>query len=213
VIKPYFIGIAGGSASGKTSVLEDLKASKWIKHISLVSQDNYYKSREEQLVDENGIINFDLPTAIDRSHFLKDLTSLRNGESILKTEYTFNNDAAEATEISVDPAEIIIIEGLFVFFFEEIKAMMDYKVFIDADSDVRLTRRIDRDLNERGYPESDVRYRWKHHVQPADEKYLQPYKNHCQLIIDSSISYKEGYKDLEQHIQHILKHEKSISLS
>ncbi len=201
---PYTIGIAGGSASGKTSMLNDLMNSEWKNSLSLVSQDNYYIEREKQFVDENGIINFDLPTAIDSGRFLEDLHALKCGNSITKTEYTFNNELATPKEITVESAPIIIVEGLFIFHFEEIKNAMDYKVFVDAAQEVRLKRRIQRDQHERNYPESDVRYRWKHHVQPADEKFLQPYKAECELVIDSTESYHRDFKELENHIKNIL---------
>ncbi len=208
---PYVIGIAGGSASGKTSILNELFSSPYKNSLALVSQDNYYIDREEQYVDENGVINFDLPTAIDNARFYQDLLALQRGESITKTEYTFNNDAATAKEITVHSAPIIIVEGLFIFHFDKIKAEMDYKVFVDADSEVRLQRRINRDEVERGYPESDVRYRWKHHVQPADEKFLQPYKSECDLEVDSTESYHKDFESLKIHIKQVLEHEKSIS--
>jgi len=201
---PYTIGIAGGSASGKTSMLRDLMNSEFKDSLSLVSQDNYYIDREDQFVDENGIINFDLPTAIDSIKFLEDLSALQSGKSITKTEYVFNNDLATPKEITVDPAPIIIVEGLFIFHFEEIKNSLDYKVFVDADQEVRLQRRITRDQEERNYPESDVRYRWKHHVQPADEQFLQPYKPECDLVIDSTESYHSDFKHLTNHIHSLL---------
>lgn len=152
----HIIGIAGGSASGKTSILNDLLASPWKDSLALVSQDNYYIDRENQFVDENGIINFDLPTAIDNDHFYADVQALAKGESITKTEYTFNNNAVKPKEITIHSAPIIIVEGLFIFHFERIKSEIDYKVFVDAESDVRLQRRIDRDLTERGDRKSVV---------------------------------------------------------
>lgn len=201
---PYTIGIAGGSASGKTSMLNDLMNSEWKDSLSLVSQDNYYIERDKQFVDENGVINFDLPTAIDSGLFLEDLHALQCGKSISKIEYTFNNELATPKEITVESAPIIIVEGLFIFHFEAIKNALDYKVFVDAENEVRLQRRIHRDQVERNYPESDVRYRWKHHVQPADEQFLQPYKPECDLVIDSTESYHRDFEKLKAHIQSIL---------
>lgn len=201
---PYIIGISGGSASGKTSIIRDLMNSKFIKSLALVSQDNYYLSREKQFIDENGIINFDLPTAIDYEWFIKDLQALQSGKSISKREYVFNNELATPKEITVDSAPIIIVEGLFIFHFEQIRHILNYKVFVDATEEVRLQRRIQRDQIERNYSKSDVHYRWKHHVQPAHEKFLQSYKSHCDLVIDSNESYHRDFYTLENHIKHIL---------
>ncbi len=199
---PYIIGVAGGSASGKTSILRDLSNSELSDSIAIVSQDNYYIERDQQFVDENDVVNFDLPSAIDADHFCEDLMALQRGESIQKTEYTFNNDSKEPSEIIVQSAPVIIVEGLFIF--QQISSKLDYCVFVEADAGVRLKRRIRRDFEERGYPESDVRYRWEHHVQPADGKYLQPYKSECDLIIDSSESYHRDFEVLKEHIRKLI---------
>ena len=147
--RPHIIGIAGGSASGKTSFLRDLQDLLPSGSVSIVSQDNYYKPIHEQERDDNGEVNFDLPTSIRRERFHEDLVSLKEGRSIKKTEYTFNNKDSEAKEIVVESAPIIIIEGLFIFYFEEIREMLDLRVFLDAHEDIKLKRRIKRDAEER----------------------------------------------------------------
>ena len=113
--KPYIIGIAGGSASGKTSFLRDLKELIAEEHLTIISQDNYYHPKEMQFIDENGEINFDLPTSIDREHFHQDLVRLKANKTVKKKEYTFNNQEAEPKLLQLNPAPIIIMEGLFIF--------------------------------------------------------------------------------------------------
>jgi uridine kinase len=140
----FLIGIAGGSGSGKTSFLRELMNHFTADDVALVSQDNYYEPKEKQHVDENGQHNFDMPTSINRTHFHDDMMRLVNGDSIEKLEYNFNNPAWEPQKVIVNPAPVIIMEGLFVFHYEEIWNQLDYKVYIDVHHEERLQRRIQR---------------------------------------------------------------------
>ena len=139
--EPYIIGIAGGSASGKTSFLKDLKDKMPKGSVCIISQDNYYKPIEEQQTDENGEVNFDLPESIDRNHFYDDLKKLRQGDTIKIKEYTFNNKDKEPGHLLVKPAPVIVMEGLFIFHYEEIKKALDLRIYIDAHESVKLERR------------------------------------------------------------------------
>lgn len=203
--KPYLIGIAGGSASGKTSFLKALVDLFSEDDVSLVSQDNYYRPYDQQLSDPQGWRNFDLPDSIHRDHFHRDLLRLTQGEPIERLEYTFNNPNIKPSLIKVRPTPIILSEGLFVMHYGEVRSLLDYKVYIHADPDVRLDRRIARDHHERGYPEHEVRYQWENHVRPADMQYLEPYKGHCDLVINNNESFEEGLEALRGHIEEILK--------
>ncbi len=192
----FIIGMAGGSGSGKTSILKALVSKLPNQKVAVISQDNYYFPRDAQLADEKGEINFDLPTAIDIQNLEEDLAELVSGRAISRKEYGFNNAAAPVQDIHIEPAPIIIIEGLFIYYFETLARHFDIKVYIDAEDDTMLDRRIKRDLRERGYPESDVRYRWEHHVRPCYEVYLLPYRENCDLIIDNNESYEAGVAEL-----------------
>jgi uridine kinase len=202
--KPYIIGIAGGSASGKTSFLKALVEAFGEEEVSLVSQDNYYRPYEEQLEDANGWRNFDLPESIHRGDFHRDLQRLQQGEPIERLEYTFNNPDIQPALITVKPTPVILSEGLFVMHYDEVRSLLDYKVYIHADPAVRLNRRIARDHVERGYPEDEVRYQWENHVRPADRLYLEPYRNHADLVVDNNERFDDGLDALQQHIRNIL---------
>ncbi len=197
----YLVGIAGGSASGKTSILNDLRNCFEPGMISIVSQDNYYLDRNLQALDYRGEINFDLPTAINREAFSNDVKDLLAGKSIIRKEYTFNNPAATPELVEVKPAPILIIEGLFVFYYEELRKQLDLQVYIDARDDVKLERRLRRDALERGYPETDVRYRWENHVVPCYKNYLRPFRDHCDIIIANNGSYRKGLEVLVHHLK------------
>lgn len=199
--KPYIVGIAGGSASGKTSFLKALKKRMPEGSISIVSQDNYYKPFESQTKDENGEVNFDLPTSINRQKFQNDLQVLIEGNPVKIKEYTFNNPNITPEEIELSPAPVIIMEGLFIFHFNEIRSFLDLKVYIKVKEDIKLKRRILRDANERGYNENIVRYQWEQHVTPSYNKFLKPYRDSSDIIITNNISFDKGLNVLVNHLR------------
>jgi len=203
-MKPYIVGIAGGSASGKTSFLRDLKEYISTDLMTIVSQDNYYHPKEMQLRDENGEINFDLPTSINREQFHSDLVSLIENKSVSKKEYTFNNKEAEPQLITLSPAPVIIMEGLFIFHYEEIRNLLDLRVFLDVREDIKLQRRIKRDAVERGYCEETVRYQWDNHVMPSFKAYLRPYRDDANIIITNNYTYDKGLLVLANHLKMML---------
>jgi uridine kinase len=186
--KPFIIGIAGGSGSGKTFFLKCFLKHFSDSEVSLVSQDDYYfPVPPDMTAEENKHFNFDLPDTIDHQHFEEDIQSLLEGRSITKKEYTFNNPSAIPKMLEIKSAPIIIVEGLFILHFKKIAEQLDLKIFIDADDDIALQRRIKRDLIERGYSHDDVMYKWIYHVVPAYKEFLLPYKNECdQVIVNNS---------------------------
>ena len=181
--KPYTIGVTGGSGSGKTFFLEGISSRFSTDQLCLISQDNYYKPRDQQPLDQNQVKNFDLPTSIDRESFYADLMKLKGGETVIKKEYTFNNPSAQPRELTFKPAPIIVVEGLFVQYFEEIAAELDLKLFIEARDHVKFGRRIKRDRLDRGYDLEDVLYRYQHHVMPVYETLIAPLKHQADLVI------------------------------
>ena len=181
--KPFIIGIAGGSGSGKTFFLNSFLHHFKNDEVTLVSQDDYYFPAGEMTQEENKLYNFDLPATIDNEQFLLDIKKLVKGEVVYKKEYNFNNPLAVVKILEVKPAPIIIVEGLFILHFEEIAAMLDHRIFVEAEEAVALQRRIKRDGMERGYPEDDVRYKWYNHVVPAYKEYLLPYKPSCDTLV------------------------------
>lgn len=190
--KPYTIGITGGSGSGKTYFINTLASRFQQDELCLISQDHYYKALDRQIIDENGVENFDLPTAIERERFHEDILKLKRGESLKIVEYTFNNPSATPKYIEFKPAPILIIEGLFVQYFEEIASELDLKIFIEAKDYIKLSRRIRRDNDERGYDVHDVLYRYQHHVMPIYETIIKPLKHHTDLIIPNNHNFERA---------------------
>lgn len=181
--KPYVIGIAGSSGSGKTFFLNCFLKHFSPDEVTLISQDDYYIPANTKTQEENKLYNFDLPTSIDRGAFYKDINDLFVGKTIFKEEYTFNNPAIKPKILEIKPAPILIIEGLFIYHYTEVNNLIDHRIFLDANQDIALERRLKRDLIERGYFEDDVRYKWVNHVLPSYNEYLLPYRDSCDQVI------------------------------
>ena len=186
--KPFIIGIAGGSGSGKTFFLKSFLEHFTSDEVCLLSQDDYYFPVAHHMTkEENMYYNFDLPSTIDHESFENDIATLVSGKSIMKKEYTFNNPDVVPKMLEIKPAPIMMVEGLFILHFRKIANSLDLKIFIEADDDIALQRRLKRDLVERGYSHEDVMYRWINHVTPAYNEFLLPYKNECdKLIVNNS---------------------------
>jgi uridine kinase len=213
-MKPHFvIGIAGGSGSGKTSLIHRVHEEIGEEKVTLLSQDDYYHPIHLQSKDDNGEVNFDLPTAIDEEGLVRDVKKLVNGDSVMISRYLFNNDKGTPEDITLDPRPILLVEGLFIFHYPALYALMDLKVFVDAHPENRLKRRILRDGRERGYPESVVRYQWENHVEPAFNDFLLPYQSDCDILIKNDIEMEEGYQDLIHALHRTLEHLPSQDMS
>lgn len=191
-MKTYTIGITGGSGSGKTYFIQQLASHFEPSELCLVSQDHYYKPREMQTIDERGVKNFDLPEAIEPFALQEDIQRLKRGETVVKKEYTFNNPLATPKVIEFRPAPILIVEGLFVQYFPGIASELDLKIFIEAKDYVKLSRRIRRDNDERGYDLNDVLYRYQHHVMPVYESLIEPLKHEADLIVPNNHHFRNA---------------------
>lgn len=203
--KPYVIGIAGSSGSGKTFFLNSFLKHFKPNEVTLISQDDYYIPANTKTQEENRLYNFDIPTSIDRDAFYKDIKALFNGETIHKEEYTFNNPALTPKILEIKPAPILIIEGLFIFYYTEINNLINHKIFLSADQDIALRRRLHRDLVERGYFEDDVMYKWINHVLPSYNEYLLPYQDTCDQVIFNNTDEPEPIWDITNQISEELK--------
>jgi uridine kinase len=187
--------LVGGSGSGKSTVLRGVRAH-FKERVAVLSLDDYYKPKDELPVDDEGATNFDLPEVIDHEALLADVDRLGRGESVRLATYTYNRDVMQSEEIVIEPAEWLVVEGLFAMAYEGMRERADLVGYIDAPEIVRLSRRIARDGAERGYTEDEVRYQWRRHVRPADLAYIEPWKGEADVVIDNEHHWEEGLKSL-----------------
>lgn len=187
------IGICGGSGSGKTTLLNRLAEQYAQFKPTVFSMDNYYKPVDEQTKDEKGVVNFDLPTALDRETLIRDLRKLTDGESIDVLEYQFNAGGMNKRLITLHPSDLIIVEGLFLFEYKEVLELLDFSVFVEVDPKIQLDRRIYRDQDSRGYSRTEIIYQWDNHVLPCYRKYLEPYINDADFIYHNDSRYEVDF--------------------
>lgn len=182
----YIIGICGGSASGKTYLLERILARFPKEKCTLISQDNYYKIREEQRVDEDGLVNYDHPDSLNLDKFVADIKELISGKTIKVQEYTFNNPNTAPKIFTYHPTSIIILEGLFVFHRPELNSLMNLKLFVDADEHIRFSRRLKRDVQERNYSFDETIRDYNKFVAPMYAQFVAPTQKQCDFIIPNN---------------------------
>lgn len=199
------IGICGGSGSGKTTLLKRLSKHFEELHPSIFSMDNYYKPIHFQHVDENGEINFDLPSALNENHLVSDLEQLINGQPIEVIEYHFNAPPDKNVLITIQPSDLVIVEGLFLFHYPGVRNALDFSIFIDVDLDVQLDRRLYRDQETRGYTREAIMYQWKNHVTPCYENYLLPYRKDAHFNFRNDAHADEDFETLVKLLEEHLK--------
>lgn len=194
--KNIVIGICGGSGSGKTTLLNRIAEKYTHLNPSVFSLDNYYKPKEKQQKDKNGVINFDLPTALDQERLESDLKKLINGQTIEIVEYQFNVRNNKHALITIEPSSLVIVEGLFVLEYENVFNVLDFSIFVDVDPSIQLDRRIYRDQESRGYSRSDILYQWENHVIPCYEKYLAPHETKVDFIYHNDSRSERDFERL-----------------
>jgi len=178
-----FVGVAGGSGSGKTTVAKNLIKVFKAEDAVLVEQDAYYKELKDQSVEEMGNINFDHPDSIEFELIKKHLMELKNGKSIERPIYDFKTHSRQEKKINIHPSKIVVIEGILILAMPEIRDMLDVKIFVDTDADEMLLRRIERDINERGRTFESVKNQYLGSVKPMYLEFCEPSKRYADIII------------------------------
>ena len=183
------IGIAGGTGSGKTTLMKNL-INKYGENITVLSHDNYYKRHDEMTYEERCKLNYDEPAALETDLMAKHLDKLRQGESIECPVYDFTVHNRSDETITIIPRKVIIVEGILIFEDQPLRDLMDIRIFVDTDADVRLCRRIKRDVNKRGRTLESVLTQYQETVKPMHEKYVEPSKKFADIVVP------EGGKNL-----------------
>ena len=180
------IGIAGGTGCGKTTVVEQIIAQLPVDEVCVISQDSYYKDTSDLSYQERVKINFDHPNSIDFDFLLQHLKALRDGASFEQPVYSFVEHNRTGETITTHPKKVVIVEGILILTQPEIRAMFDVNVFVHADSDERLIRRLKRDISERGRNIDEVLTRYQTTLKPMHQQFIEPTKEFADIIIPTN---------------------------
>lgn len=182
--KPIIIGIAGGSASGKTSISRRLKEQFDNEgSVLIIRQDDYYKDQSDKPMEERVRTNYDHPFAFDNDLLIQHIQDLTEGKTIEKPTYDYVNHTRSDITETCHPCDVLILEGLFVLEDEQIRDLLDIKIFVDTDADVRFIRRLVRDVKERGRSVDSVVSQYMDTVRPMHEQFIEPSKRYADIII------------------------------
>jgi uridine kinase len=182
-VQPYFVGIAGGSGSGKTTVAKNLISLIDSKNTELISHDSYYLDLAHLSLAERKQVNFDHPDSLETELLIQDLMQLKNGQSIFVPIYDFVNYNRTVQTIEVKPAQLIIVEGILVFSNPTLRSLFDMKVFVDTPDDIRFIRRMLRDIRERGRSIDDEVAQYTTQTKPMYDTFVEPSKQYADVIV------------------------------
>jgi uridine kinase len=177
------IGIAGGTGSGKTTVVNQIINQLPENEVTVISQDSYYKATDDLSYEERTKINFDHPRAIDFELLVKQLEELKNGKVIEQPIYSFVTHNRTNDTLKTNPKKVMIIEGILIFNNPDLRDLCDIKIFVHADADERLIRRLKRDIQERGRDLNEVLNRYQDTLKPMHDQFIEPTKNFADMII------------------------------
>ena len=183
------IGIAGGTGSGKTTLMKRI-VEQFGDVVSVLSHDNYYRRLDHLPMEERVKVNYDEPKALETDLMARHLQMLREGQAIDCPVYDFSQHNRSQETIHIEPRQVIIVEGILIFENRALRELMDIRIFVDTDADIRLCRRIKRDVNKRGRTMESVIEQYQTTVKPMHEKYVEPSKRHAHIVVP------EGGKNL-----------------
>lgn len=196
------IGIAGGTGSGKTTLMKNL-IEKLGSEVTVLSHDNYYRAHDDIPYEERCKLNYDEPASLETDLMVRHLDKLRRGEAIDCPVYDFSVHNRSAETIRVEPSSVIIVEGIMIFENKALRDLMDIKIFVDTDADVRLCRRIKRDVRKRGRTLESVLEQYQSTVKPMHDQYVEPSKKFADLIV---LEGGKNYVALDMILGRIRKH-------
>ncbi len=181
--KPLLIGVAGGSGSGKTTVVQRIIERIGEDDILLLQHDSYYRDLSHMPFDDRAKQNFDHPAALETELMIRHIQALMDGYSVEIPQYDYANHVRADTSVKVTPRRVILVDGILIFYERDLRAMMDIRLFVDTDHDVRLLRRIKRDIIQRGRSLENILHQYEHFVRPMHFEFVEPSKRYADVII------------------------------
>ena len=183
MLKPLIIGIAGGSGSGKSTVAANVAEHLSTSSVAFIDMDAYYKNFPELTLDERRKLNWDHPDAFDYDLLCQHLEALSRRQAIAKPEYDFVTHLRRPQTVPIEPADVVVIDGILLFVDDRVRDLCDVKVFVDADADIRLIRRLQRDTEDRGRPLAEIIDQYLSTVQPMHLQFVEPSKRYADVIV------------------------------
>jgi uridine kinase len=180
---PIIIGIAGGTGAGKTTIARRLSEPLPAGSVSVIEHDAYYRDRPDLSFEERSALNFDHPDSLDNELLLTHLEALKAGEGIDKPQYNFRTHRRKSETVRIEPHPVVIVEGILIFADKPLRHLMDIKIFVDTDPDIRVLRRLKRDIKKRGRDFDSVRHQYYETVRPMHLEFVEPSKRYADLII------------------------------
>lgn len=197
------LGVAGGSASGKTTIINKLK-EYFGEDIAVISHDAYYKAHNDMTFEERTRLNYDHPDSFDSDMMAEDVRKLIKGYSIDRPVYDFCNHNRADETVKIEPKTVIVLEGILILENKELRDLMDIKIFVDTDADERLMRRIKRDMVERGRSIESILTQYSETVKPMHEEFIEPSKKYADIIIPRGGENKAGLDMLITYMKRML---------
>lgn len=205
-MKPILIAIAGGTASGKTTVVDEIINHFHSEDVAVICQDNYYKAQDELSLEERRKINYDHPNSFDLDLLFEDLSKLIEGKTIFSPVYDFKEHNRKKEETtSITPTKVIILEGILALYDSRIRSLSDILIYVESDPDVRFIRRLKRDMHERGRDLDSVIMQYLSTVKPMYDEYIAPTKRFADIIIPNDTKHDVAIEILAAKIKDIIK--------
>ena len=179
------IGVFGGTGSGKTTIVNQIVSDFNASDIQVISQDAYYKDNSSITYEARCLLNFDHPEAIDFELLYQHLSALKNGKTIEQPVYNFKTHNRTDKTLEISPKKILILEGILIMNYPKLRSLLDLKVFIDTNCDVRMERRVNRDISERGRTPKEVMDRYLNTLKPMHDQFIEPMKIHADMVIEN----------------------------
>lgn len=198
--KVIIVGVAGGSASGKSTVVREI-SKRFGNQVEVINHDDYYNDQAEMPMEERYLQNYDHPNAYETNRLIRDIRKLKAGESIERPQYDYTRYTRAADTALTQPKKVIILEGILVLENKELRNLMDIKIYVDTDSDERLMRRLSRDIVERGRTVDSVLAQYRKTVKPMHEQYVEPSKKYADIILPRGGENKIGLEIILKHLE------------
>lgn len=183
---PFVIGVCGGSGAGKTYFIHQVLAQTGTRNIACLAHDWYYRHRPELSPEQRARINYDHPDALETDLLVSHIRDLLAGKPIMAPQYDYTCHLRKTQSLKIDPARVILLDGILILWDVALRSLMDLKIFVDAGPDLRLQRRMDRDMQERGRSQASIAAQYRETVQPMHDRFVAPAKTYADRVVDGS---------------------------